>query len=125
MKKVTQNWAIKVRERSRRILSVLLVIAFVAFLLKFRVIQKAVSTVTGIPEKDLGRWSTNMLLLFGGASLIYAGAMLAIPVVGQLILIAGAAIALIAIVRIYNDMYGDKYKGGKIEGTGPIEGLGF
>jgi hypothetical protein len=111
-KRKVKQWTVKVKETSRKWLSVLLVIFLIAFLLRFEFVAELVSGVSGIPKEDIQDSAGSVAMITLGALLILTGAFISIPFVAPAMVVVGFVVIIVELVRIYNS----RLTGGKIEG---------
>lgn len=113
-RKTVKSYPVKVKNSSRVILITFLIFILIGFLLRFDVIAGAVSKVTGIPEETLQNFGGHLVLGAIGFTLVYAGIVaFSVPLLGALLVIAGAALLIYEAVQIFNSMNPNK----------PIKGL--
>lgn len=113
-------WAVKVQEKSRKILSVLFVIMLVAFLLRFEVIADALGSILGVDGEKVRSAAGRVYAIALGVILLYTASLLiSVPFVGVAFALVGVSILAYQLISMYNSTKGFNEKG-KITGTGPF-----
>lgn len=106
LKKYPKNktWTAKVKEKSRKWLSFLLVVFLIAFLFTFTKVAEVVAPLFGTTAGEVRSVSQRIMgLSLAVALIVIASATTLIPVVGQLFWIAAGILIIIESVSWYND----------------------
>lgn len=104
-KKKLKNWQVKISEKARIFISILIVIFLIAFMLRLDVVAQMVSDLTGIPKDAIKNTASYITGLASGALLVTAGVVLAasVPFIAAGLAVVGAVIIVWTLINIYND----------------------
>lgn len=98
-----KNWTVKVRERGRQVMSVLIVVFLVAFLMTFDKVAELVANVLGTTKETIQEVSSMIMWTVVGLMFIKAAAWTSgLPFVPIGFAIIGGIILVVQAVRLYN-----------------------
>lgn len=107
-----KTFTVRPGKTGRFIVALFLVLFFIAFLLRFDAISQAVAKLTGTDSNKIQSWAGHFMLFTIGLGILWAGLVLvSVPLIGTLLILAGAVMLIYEAVRIFNSLMPGQIKG--------------